>query len=459
MITAIKGCNNNLVYLAKLDGNITEKFNLIPVITELEADYEYITNNGSKFFFHTNKDAPNNRVVVIDFEQPSKENWQTLISEDPNDVLVWAKPINNDKLAICYLRDVKHALSLHKLEDGMKIMDFNVGLGTISEFSGMRDHNEMFFTFMSFLTPNDIYKVEFTNGGEVKQSVFYETNVGDLDPSQYVTKQEFYTSKDGSKVPIFIVHKKDFVMDGSRPCLLYGYGGFGIKMTPWFCDTSLLFANHFDGCYAVANIRGGGEYGEKWHDGGRFANKQNCFDDFQAAAKYLVDTKYTKTDKLGIWGASNGGLLIGACINQAPHLYSAAICEVGVLDLLRFHKFTIGHSWKSEYGSSETKDGFEYLYKYSPLHNIRVPEGDTQYPATLMLTADHDDRVVPLHTLKFIAELQHTVGKSPKQTNPLLACVETNTGHGSGKPTNKMIEELTNILSFIALTLNLQYRK
>ncbi|XP_065166170.1 prolyl endopeptidase-like isoform X2 [Atheta coriaria] len=459
VVTAIKGCKNNLVYFAKLDGGITGKLQLTPVVTELEADYEYITNNDTKFYFHTNKDAQNNRIIVIDFNKPAKENWQNLIPEDPKDVLDWGKPINNDKLVLCYLRDVKHTLSLHKLESGEKIMDFDVDLGTINGTSGKRDHDEMFYGFGSFLTPNTIYKVEFLKDGEIKQSVFHQTKVGDLDPSQYVSKQEFYISKDGSKVPMFIVHKKDFVRDGSRPCMLYGYGGFNINITPSFSVSRLIFVNHFDGCFVVANIRGGGEYGDKWHNGGRFANKQNCFDDFQVAAQYLVEQKYTNSDKLAILGGSNGGLLVAACINQAPNLFSTAICQVGVLDMLRFHKFTIGYAWKSDYGSSETKEGFDYLYKYSPLHNIRVPEGDTQYPSTLLLTADHDDRVVPLHSMKFIAELQHTVGKSPKQTKPLMVRVETKAGHGAGKPTAKLIEEITDTLCFIAKTSNLQYKE
>ncbi|XP_017769998.1 PREDICTED: prolyl endopeptidase isoform X2 [Nicrophorus vespilloides] len=458
VVTAVKGCKNNLLYFARMDGEVTGKLNLKPVVTELEADYEYITNNGSKFFFRTNKDAPNYRIIVIDFDNPDKANWSTLVPEHEKDVLDWGKAINTNQLVLCYLRDVKNTLSLHKLESGEKIMDFPIELGTINGISGKREHTEMFYRFVSFLTPNIIYKVDFS-GSTIKQTVFHETKVGDLDPSKYVSKQEFYTSKDGTKVPMFIVHKKGFVMDGTKPCMLYGYGGFNINVTPSFSVSRLVFVNHFDGCFVVANIRGGGEYGDKWHNGGRFANKQNCFDDFQYAAKYLVENKYTNSDKLTILGGSNGGLLVAACINQAPQLFATAICQVGVLDMLRFHKFTIGYAWKSDYGSSETSEGFDYLYKYSPLHNIKIPEGDVQYPATLLLTADHDDRVVPLHSLKFIAELQHKIGNVPKQTNPLMVRVETRAGHGAGKPTAKLIEEVTDTLCFIAKSTNLEFHE
>lgn len=286
----------------------------------------------------------------------------------------------------------------------------------------------------------------------------------------------FYKSKDATTIPMFLIHKKTLELNGKNPCLLYGYGGFNISITSNFSLARLLWARNFRGVVAIANIRGGGEYGDKWHRAGRFESKQNCFDDFQYAARYLIGTNYTCPSKLAIEGVSNGGLLVGACINQAPELFGAAVAHVGVMDMLRFHKFTIGKSvvvlpepnkltnsfegyaWKTEYGSAEDPVMFPHIYKYSPLHNVNKPlDLGVQYPSTLLLTADHDDRVVPLHSLKFIAELQHKIGALPNQRNPLLIKVETSAGHGGGKPTTKKIEELTDIFCFLANSLNLAF--
>nr|CAI5821989.1 unnamed protein product [Callosobruchus analis] len=356
-------------------------------------------------------------------------------------------------LVVCYLADVKNTLVIYDLETGKKIHDFKIDVGTISAISGKYYHNQMFYGFSSFLTPNIIHQVDFKEG-EIIDTVFHETKVGDFDPSLFEIKQVFYKSKDETDIPMFIIHKKGLVQDGQKPCLLYGYGGFNISLTPAFSVSRLVFIRNFDGVYATANIRGGGEYGDKWHNGGRFEKKQNCFDDFQWAAKYLVKQNYTSRDKLSIMGGSNGGLLVAACINQAPELFGAAVSQVGVLDMLRYHKFTIGYAWTTDYGCADVKEEFEYLYKYSPLHNIK--EGG-QYPATLLLTADHDDRVVPLHSLKFIAELQHKVGSLPQQKNPLLIRVETKAGHGGGKPTSKLIDEVTDYFCFISRALGLKF--
>ncbi|XP_056645054.1 prolyl endopeptidase isoform X1 [Diorhabda sublineata] len=458
VVTPIKGCKNNLLYFNKFDSKqITGTLKLTPVVTKLEADYEYLTNLDSKFVFRTNKSAPNYRIIIIDFENPSEDNWVDLIPEHHKDVLDWAHIINNNMIVVCYLRDVKNAMSIYDLKTGNKIYDFKLDVGTISAISGKHYHKEMFYSFCSFLTPNIIYKVNFDNN-EIKESLWHETKVGDFNASLYETQQVFYKSKDGTEIPMFIVNKKGLIKDATKPCLLYGYGGFNVNLTPSFGVSRLIFINNFDGIFALANIRGGGEYGDNWHNGGRFGNKQNCFDDFQYAAKYLVKEKYTSVEKLTIQGGSNGGLLVAACINQAPHLFGAAICQVGVLDMLRYHKFTIGYAWKSDYGNSEEEDQFNYLYKYSPLHNIRVPQDETQqYPATLLLTADHDDRVVPLHSLKFIAELHYRAGRSPFQKNPLLIRIETKAGHGAGKPTSKIIEEVTDYFAFISRALSLKF--
>lgn len=458
VVTPIKGCKNNLLYFARIDSTqkITKKLELTPVVTNFEADYEYITNIGSKFLFRTNKDAPNYRIIIIDFNNPVESEWTNLIEENPKDVLDNFLVINNTMLVVCYLKDVKNTMHIFDVKTGKKLHDFNLAVGTISALSGKKYHTEMFYSFCSFLTPNIIYRVEF-NGDQITEEIYHETKVGDLDSSIYETEQVFYKSKDGTDIPMFLINKKGLVKDGTSPCLLYGYGGFNVNLTPSFAVSRLVFVNNFNGIYALANIRGGGEYGDKWHNGGRFGNKQNCFDDFQHAAKYLIQENYTTFDKLTIQGGSNGGLLVAACINQAPELFGAAICQVGVLDMLRYHKFTIGYAWKSDYGCAEEEEQFKYLYKYSPLHNIKIPEDGVQYPATLLLTADHDDRVVPLHSLKFIAELQQKIGFLPQQKNPLLIRIETKAGHGAGKPTAKVIEEVTEIFCFISKALNLSF--
>ncbi|KAF5281223.1 hypothetical protein FQR65_LT14816 [Abscondita terminalis] len=457
ILTPIKGCKNNLLYYCHLKavGHITGKLTVTPIVTEFKADYEFIANNGSKFIFRTNKDAPNYQLIQIDFNNPAENNWEVLIPEHPHDVLDWANPINNDNIVCCYIHDVKDTLALFKM-NGEKVMDFKLEVGSIMGFLSKRSHTQMFFGFTSFLTPNIIYSVDFTKQ-PITTEVWHETKVGDFNPSLYESKQIFYKSKDGTNIPMFIIYKKDMVLNGSNPCLLYGYGGFNVSIGPSFAISRLIFMDNFNGVLAVANIRGGGEYGESWHNAGRFDNKQNVFDDFQYASRYLIRENYTSANLLTIQGGSNGGLLVAACANQAPQLFGCVLCLVGVLDMLRYHKFTIGYAWKSDYGCSDDEDQFKYLYEYSPLHNIKIPPDSVQYPATLLLTADHDDRVVPLHSLKFIAELQHKIGSLPQQKNPLLIRVDTKSGHGAGKPISKIIEEQTEMLCFMQKSLNLPY--
>ncbi|XP_026669731.1 prolyl endopeptidase isoform X1 [Ceratina calcarata] len=457
IITPVKDCRDNLVYFTELKPGmqLNEKLQLTQVVDKLEADYEYVTNDGTKAIFRTNKGAPNYKLIAIDLLDYKQEKWVDLLPEHPDNVLDWACAVDGNKFVACYIEHVKSVLQVHSLINGEKLRSLPLDVGTIVNFAGQKKYSEIFYQFKSFLIPGIIYRVDLKN--EEEPQVLREIKVKNFDACLYKTDQIFYTSKDGTKIPMFIVMRHDAVLDGSMPVLLYGYGGFNVSIQPTFGVTKLVFVQHLNGVLAVANIRGGGEYGEKWHNGGRFFNKQNVFDDFQCAAEYLIENKYTTSSKLSILGASNGGLLIAACVNQRPDLFGAAIAQVGVMDMLRFHKFTIGVAWVSDYGSSDDPKHFENLLKYSPLHNVKVPESG-QYPATLLLTADHDDRVVPLHSLKLIATLQNTLGNLPQQTNPLLIKIETKAGHGGGKPTMKVIEESTDILVFIVKSLGLEFK-
>ncbi|XP_043489627.1 prolyl endopeptidase [Polistes fuscatus] len=458
IVTPVKDCRDNLVYFTELkaDSKIDGLLPLTQVVDKLEADYEYMTNVGTKAIFRTNKNASNFKLIAIDLLDYKEDKWTDLLPEHPDNVLDWASAVDGDKFVACYIQDVKNILQLHSLTTGKLLRTFPLDVGTIIGFSGDKKYSEIFYQFTSFLTPGIIYTADLKNDDEPK--IFREIKVKNFDSSLYKTLQVFYTSKDGTQIPMFIVMKSDAVLDNSMPALLNGYGGFNVSIQPVFSVTRLVFVQHLNGVLAIPNIRGGGEYGEKWHNGGRLFNKQNVFDDFQCAAEYLIDNGYTTPSKLTIQGGSNGGLLVAACINQRPSLFGAAIAQVGVMDMLRFHKFTIGSAWVSDYGSSEDPKHFENLIKYSPLHNVKIPEDGSQYPATLLLTADHDDRVVPLHSLKLIATLQYVLGNVPNQTNPLLARIETKAGHGGGKPTTKVIEENTDILSFIVQALNLKFK-
>ncbi|XP_059086874.1 prolyl endopeptidase-like [Tigriopus californicus] len=452
-------CQDNLVFFADLEAlpnGITGKISLTQIIFKFEADYQYVTNTGSKFVFRSNKNAPRYQLICIDLEHPEEKNWSILIPEHESNILEWATCVDQDKLVVCYMEDVKSILKTHDLNSGAVLHEFPLGVGSIVGVSGEKKHSELFYKFSSMITPGIIYFVDMSTKNPVPK-VFIKTEIEGLDESKCEVKQVFYPSKDGTKIPMFIAHRKDEKLDGNSPCLLYGYGGFNVSLTPSFSISQLFFIQHF-GVLAIPNIRGGGEYGRTWHDGGRLLNKQNVFDDFVAAAEFLVQNKYTRKEKLTIKGGSNGGLLVGACLNQRPDLFGAGVAAVGVMDMIRFHKFTIGHAWCSDFGNPETEEHFKYLLTYSPLHNIRVPEGDVQYPCVLLTTADHDDRVVPSHSLKFIAELQQTLREVQKQTNPLLIRVETKAGHGGGKPTSKSIEEITDVLCFLVKTLGYEFK-
>ncbi|XP_032583478.1 prolyl endopeptidase isoform X1 [Drosophila sechellia] len=448
---------DNMLYYAELGSKEKNAFQLElkPIVDKFEADFDYITNEGSNLYFHTNKDAPNYRVIVIDVNNPAEGNWTTPIPEHKKDVLEWAKCVDGNKLVVCYNCDVKHILQARDLNTGKLIRQLGLDIGSINGISGKKNNSEIFYGFSSFLSPGIIFYYDFAKPSE-KPTVLREIslNLEGFRRDNYSVKQVFYKSTDDTDIPMFIVQRKRDIKE-PRPCLLYGYGGFNYSLMPSFGILSLMFMDTFDGVLAFPNLRGGGEYGMEWHNMGRMLSKQNVFNDFQAAAEFLTKNNYTTKDRLAIQGASNGGLLVGACINQRPDLFGAAVAQVGVMDMLRFHKFTIGHAWCSDYGNPDERVHFANLIKFSPLHNVHIPlNPDQEYPSTLILTADHDDRVSPLHSYKFVAALQEAVRYSEYQLNPILLRVYTKAGHGAGKPTKMRISEATDIITFLKKTLN-----
>ncbi|XP_061843326.2 prolyl endopeptidase isoform X1 [Nerophis lumbriciformis] len=461
LLSIREGCDpvNRLWYcdLKTTPKGITGLLPWVKLIDNFDAEYEYVTNEGTVFTFKTNLDAPRYRLINIDFASPAQKNWTELIPQHDKDVIVFATCTYSSYLFVCFLHDVKNVLKMYLLSSGEELRTFPLDVGSVVGFTGRKRDSEIFYYFTSFLSPAIIYHCDLTKD-PLQPHIFREVTVKGFDPSDYQTTQVFYASKDGTQIPMFIVHKKGIKMDGSHPGFLYGYGGFNISITPSYSVSRLIFVRHLGGVLAVANIRGGGEYGETWHKAGMLANKQNCFTDFQCAAEYLIKEGYTSSSKLTINGGSNGGLLVAACVNQRPELFGCAVAQVGVMDMLKFHKFTIGHAWTTDFGCSDDKEQFEWLIKYSPLHNIQVPEDNgVQYPAVLLLTGDHDDRVVPLHSLKYIATLQHIVGRDAKQVNPLFILVDTKSGHGAGKPTSKVIQEVADTYAFIARCLKISW--
>lgn len=399
-----------------------------------------VDQEGDRLLVMTNIDAPNYKLVSIDPTNPSKENWKTIIAEKPELLKTVTKA--GDVLFAHYLKDVTTRIIQYSREGISKGEITLPGVGSASGFDGEREDKEVFYTFTSFNYPPTIFRYDLNTG---KSESFRKTELK-FDPADYEVKQVFVPSKDGKvKVPMFIVHRKGLTLDGQRPTLLYAYGGFNISLEPGFSPSRIAFLEN-DGVFVQANLRGGGEYGEEWHKAGMFGNKQKVFDDFISCAEWLQKNGYTSKDKLAIQGGSNGGLLVGACMTQRPDLFKVAIPQVGVLDMLRFQKFTVGWGWVDEYGTSEKAEDFNWLIKYSPLHNLK----EIAYPATMVMTADHDDRVVPAHSFKFISELQH----KHKGRNPVFIRIETDAGHGAGVALNKTIQATADVYSFIFLNTN-----
>lgn len=407
-----------------------------------EYEYSVIDNIGSNLFVKTNQGAPRYKLIKIDLNKAQGEHWKDIIGEKAD--LIESVTFCNGKILASYLKDVSSHLFQFAMDGTFEKEIPLPELCKLNEIHG--DRPDKFFTYsvVQFTSPPKNYFYDMVSGKSIE---WFKPQIN-FKSEDYVTRQVFYTGKDGTKLPMFITHKKDLVLNGSTPCFLYAYGGFNISITPEFRIDRALFLEA-GGIYCVANLRGGGEYGEDWHKDGTKCKKQNVFDDFIAAANYLVENKYTSHDKLAIHGRSNGGLLIGAVMTQRPDIAKVALPTVGVLDMLRFHKFTIGRAWSVDYGNSENKEEFNCLFKYSPLHNIKK----TNYPATLVLTGDHDDRVVPAHSFKFAATLQ----ENATGNNPALIRIDVNAGHGAGKPTSKQIDEFGDMWSFVFYNLGMNY--
>jgi len=419
----------------------------VELIPKLEAGYDFVGNDGPIFYFRTDLNAPRGRLVAINIETPGREHWQTRIPES-GDVLEMVTLVHDEFIAL-YMKDAHHQIKRFAISgDFIGEIDLpTIGAisftGNLLNLTGRREDDELYYGFWSFLFPQTVFRFDFNT----QSSAVVDSPGLDFDPARYETRQVFINSADGTRVPMFLTHKRGLMLDGNNPTILYGYGGFNIALTPSFAVSRIIWLER-GGVYASANLRGGGEYGEEWHKAGTIHQKQNVFDDFIACAAWLISEKITNPRRLAISGGSNGGLLVGACMTQRPDLFGACMPQVGVMDMLRFHKFTIGWAWASDYGSSDDHDQFKTLYAYSPLHNLKP---GTRYPATLVTTADHDDRVVPGHSFKFTAALQAAqAGEAPT-----LIRIQTKAGHGLGKPTAIIIRELSDIYAFLIRALDM----
>ncbi len=432
--------NKNRVYVKELTAG-AEGGQVTPLLDDFDAAYEFIGNEGSTFYVNTTADAPRGRIIAIDVKSPERAKWRELVPQGVETIS--AVRYINHQLVVAYLKDAHGEVKIFGT-DGKLVRDVALpGIGTVAGLTGKPGDAETFYAYTGYTTPTTIYRLDLKSG---HSSVFRQPKV-DFDPKDYETKQVFFNSKDGTRVPMFVTYKKGLKLDGQNPTVLYGYGGFNISLTPAFSVSNLVWME-MGGVYAVPSLRGGGEYGESWHESGTKLKKQNVFDDFIAAAEYLIANKYTSSPKLAVSGGSNGGLLVGAILTQRPDLIGAALPAVGVMDMLRFQKFTIGWAWTSDYGSSENADEFKAIYAYSPLHNIKP---GTKYPATMVTTADHDDRVVPAHSFKFAATLQ----AAQAGPEPVLIRIETKAGHGAGKPTSKLIDEAADKIAFLVRELHI----
>lgn len=442
VITAANSTTGNELYFKDLT---KPNSGIVKVVGGFDTEQSIIANNGSTLYIYTNYKAPNYRLVTVNAANPTKDNWKDLIPETEN---VMSASIGGGKIFANYLKDATSLVVQYDLK-GVKEREIALpGIGTASGFDAKKDDKELYFNFTSYVYPSTIFKYNIENG----QSEIYKKSGVQFDPTQYESKQVFYTSKDGTKIPMIITYKKGIALNGKNPTMLYAYGGFSVSLTPAFSTSNIVLLEQ-GGIYAVPNLRGGGEYGEKWHIAGTKMQKQNVFDDFIAAAQYLIDQKYTSTPYLAIAGGSNGGLLVGATMTQRPEMFKVAFPAVGVMDMLRYHKFTAGAGWAYDYGTAEdSKEMFDYLYKYSPYSALKQ---GTAYPATMVTTADHDDRVVPAHSFKFAARLQeYHQGKTP-----VLIRIETNAGHGAGKPTSKIIQEQADKWAFMFQNMGVTYEK
>ncbi|WP_037496211.1 prolyl oligopeptidase family serine peptidase [Sphingobacterium deserti] len=442
IVSAANTTSGNELYLKDLaDANA----GFITVVDNMEKNHYIIDNDGAKLFIYTELNAPNGKVVTTEFANPTSANWKDLIKETDQ---VLSPSTGGGKIFANYLKD---ATSLVKQYDRSGKLEREIdlpGLGTAAGFGAKQKDKDLYYSFTNYVNPGTIYKYDIASG----KSDVYKTSAIKFDPSQYESKQVFYTSKDGTKVPMIITYKKGITLDGTNPTMLYGYGGFNVSLTPAFSTSNVMLLEQ-GGVYAVANLRGGGEYGETWHLAGTKMKKQNVFDDFIAAAEYLISEKYTSSDRLAISGGSNGGLLVGAAMTQRPELFKVAFPAVGVLDMLRYHKFTAGAGWAFDYGTADdSKEMFDYLYNYSPYHALK---SGTAYPATMVTTADHDDRVVPAHSFKFAARLQ----EYNKGDNPVLIRIDTKAGHGAGKSTAMVIAEQTDKWAFMFQNMKLNYKE
>ncbi len=434
VLTVTRSTSGNALYVKDL---LKKDAPFVKLVDNFDHDYWVVAHHAGGLLIMTNEGAPRYRLLVVPDDHLSMQYATEILPENEKEVLQ-SVTLGGGKLIARYMKDAHSAVRVYE-PDGTYLSDIPLpGIGTVSSFNADPDDTVAFYSFTSFTFPSVVYRYDLKNN---RSEVYFKPDI-DFNFDDYVTEQVFYPSKDSTMIPMFIVHRKDMKRDGKNPTLLYGYGGFNISLTPSFSISRLIWLEN-GGVYVVANLRGGGEYGEEWHQAGTKMHKQNVFDDFIAAAEYLIREKITSPDYLAIQGGSNGGLLIGAVVNQRPDLFRVALPAVGVMDMLRYHKFTIGRYWAADYGTSEdSQEMFEYLYHYSPLHNIR---SGREYPAMLITTADHDDRVVPAHSFKYAATLQHTC----QGNNPILIRIETRAGHGGGKPTSMILDEAADIYSFV----------